>query len=229
MDQALVTLVAASVTFVGSHFVLSHPLRTALHNVFGARGFQLIYSLVALASFGWMVAAFRAVPAAAAPLWDGTGNGHWGFASLLTLIASVLLVGSFQGNPALPDPRARELAARGPHGVFHVTRHPMMWSFALWAIAHAIVASTPRVLVLAGALGFLALVGAHLQDRKKEALMGADWQRWEAVTSYWPRFERLGQSGPIPLGAGLVLWLAATWGHIPLAYVPAGVWRWLVA
>ena len=228
MDDSLVSLVAASVTFVGSHFVLSHPLRTALNNLFGPRGFQLIYSLVALASFGWMVAAFRAVPAAAAPLWDGSGELAWALASLLTLIASVLLVGSLRGNPALPDPRASALAAQPVHGVFHVTRHPMMWSFALWAAAHAIVAATPRVLLLAGALGFLALVGAHLQDRKKAALMGHDWAQWSARTRYWPRLGGLGRAGAGNWLAGLALWLAATWGHIPLAYVPAGLWRWLV-
>lgn len=227
MDPQLVHLIAAAVTFVGSHFVLSHPLRQALHNVIGAKGFMAVYSLVALASFGWMIAAFRAAQGGNA-LWDGTANTPWALASALTLLAAVLLVGSFQGNPAMPDPRARDLVARGAHGVFRVTRHPMMWSFALWAAAHVAVAPTPRVLVLAGALGVLALVGAHLQDRKKEELMGADWEKWEAQTSYWPRLSGLARTGNLPRYGGLVLWLAATWGHIPLLYVPAGVWRWLV-
>lgn len=228
MDTQLAHLMAASVTFVGTHFALSHPLRGPLHNLFGVRGFQAIYTLVALASFGWVIEAFRHVPAGATPLWDGTGSGQWIVASGLTLVASVLLVGSLRGNPALPDPRAAQLAAQEVHGVFHVTRHPMMWSIGLWAAAHAMVAATPRVLVLAGAMAFLALVGAHLQDRKKEALMGTVWQRWEATTSYWPRLERIGQAGTGNWIAGLALWLVATWGHIPLAYVPAGIWRWLV-
>lgn len=227
MDPQLAPLIAAAVTFVGTHFVLSHPLRTPLNNVFGAKGFMAIYSLVAFGSFGWMIMAFRAAPAGT-PAWDGTGNGHWAFASLLTLLAGILLVGSFRGNPALPDPRARDAIARGAHGVFKVTRHPMMWSFALWAMAHVVIAPTARVLVLAGAIGLLALLGAHLQDRKKEALMGADWAKWEAQTSYWPRLERIAGAGPVPLLGGLVLWLAATWAHIPTLYVPAGVWRWLV-
>ena len=161
MEPQLVHLIAASVTFVGSHFVLSHPLRQAVHNVIGEKGFMGLYSLVALASFGWMVLAFRAVPAGT-PLWDGTGAAVWALASVLTLLAAVLLTGSFQGNPALPDPRARDLAKQPPHGVFHITRHPMMWAMALWAIAHTLIAPTPRVLVLTGAVAFLALVGAHL-------------------------------------------------------------------
>lgn len=228
MENAMVSLVAAAVTFVGSHFALSHPLRGALNRRFGARGFQALYSLVALASFGWMIAAFRQVPAVAAPLWNGSGSVAWAAASALTLIASVLLVGSLRGNPALPDPRASTLAAGPVHGVFHATRHPMMWSFALWAAAHAVVAATPRVLVLSGAIGFLALVGAHLQDRKKQALMGRDWADWAARTSYWPQLGSLARAGALNWSAGLALWLAATWAHIPTVYVPAGLWRWLV-
>ncbi len=227
MNPELAPLIAASVTFVGTHFALSHPLRTAVTNLFGPGGFMAVYSLVALGSFGWMIMAFRAAPAGPAQ-WDGSGNGLWLLASLLTFIAAVLLSGSFQGNPALPDPRAREALARGPHGVFHMTRHPMMWSFALWALAHAAIAPTPRVLVLTGTLAFLALVGSHLQDRKKAAQMGPAWAQWEATTSFWPRLDRLHQAGAMPLSVGLATWLAATWAHIPAIYVPAGVWRWLV-
>jgi hypothetical protein len=29
------------------------------------------------------------------------------------------------------------------------------------------------------------------------------------------------------LAGGLVLWLAATWAHIPLTGWPVGIWRWL--
>ena len=58
--------------------------------------------------------------------------------------------------------------------------------------------------------------------------MGHDWAQWSARTRYWPRRGGLGRAGAGNWLAGLALWLAATWGHIPLAYVPAGLWRWLV-
>ncbi len=224
--EPLPSLIAASLTFVGTHFALSHPLRAPLVRALGAVGFQILYSLVALASFAWMVLAFQAAPAAPA-LWDGTGDVIWALATLVMLVASVLLVGSFFGNPALPAPGADKLAQRPPHGVFHVTRHPMMWSFALWAAAHALVSPTPRVLVLSGAVAFLALVGAHLQGRKKQDLMGAAWAGWEAQTSYWPRFGALAHAGAVPWIGGLVLWLAATWAHTPLIGMVAGIWRWI--
>lgn len=108
-----------------------------------------------------------------------------------------------------------------------MTRHPMMWGFAIWALAHILVAPTGRTLVLAGAIGFLALIGAHLQDRKKQTLMGDGWRAWESKTSYWPRMGALPGIGMGLWAIAIALWLAITWAHIWLAYVPAGIWRWV--
>lgn len=226
MSEALAGLIAAAAAFVGTHFALSHPLRAPLVRAAGDKSFQAIYSLVAFATFGWLVLAFRAAPGGT-PLWDGFADAPWIAATLLMLIASVLLVGSFLGNPALPAPNAADLAGRAPHGVFRVTRHPMMWSFALWSAAHVLVSPTPRVMVLTFATALLALVGSHLQDRKKEQLMGSAWQGWEAQTSYWPRFAALAKAGLVPWLGGLILWLGASWAHCWLIAMPAGVWRWL--
>ncbi len=224
--EPLTNLVAASIAFVGSHFALSHPLRAPLVARLGENGFRGLYSLVSLATFVWMVLGYRDAGAGGAALWDGMGEGTWGVASILMLVASVLLAGSFVKNPALPDPRAAAHAAAGVHGVFHVTRHPMMWSFALWALVHIMLSPTPRQLVLAGSLGFLALVGAHMQDRKKEVLMGDAWAGWEAQTSYWPRLPGFAKAGGVAWAGGVAIWLAATYGHIHAIGIPAGVWRW---
>jgi uncharacterized membrane protein len=226
VDPALANLIAASTAFVGSHFALSHPLRGSVVRAAGPKGFQGVYSLVALGTFAWLVMAFRAAPPAA-PLWDGFATLPWVLATLLMLPAAVLLAGSFIGNPAMPAPNAAALAGRGPHGVFHVTRHPMMWSFALWSACHVLVSPTGRVIILNLAIAVLALVGAHLQDRKKEVLMGAAWRQWEAQTSYWPRLGKLGQAGAIAWLGGSALWLAATWAHGWLIAMPAGLWRWI--
>ncbi len=227
MEQGFANLVAAAVAFVGTHFALSHPLRGPVVKAIGPIGFQIVYSLVAFATLGWMVMAFRAVGPGAG-LWDGSQGLPWALASLLTLIAAVLFTGSLLGNPALPDPRAAALADKPVHGVFHVTRHPMMWGFALWAVSHAMVSPTPRSFVVTAAVGFLALVGSHLQDRKKQALMGKAWSGWEAKTSYWPKLGGLAKAGLVPWFGGLVLWLAATWAHIPGNGMVAGIWRWLI-
>lgn len=105
MDPTLGNLLAASIAFVGTHFALSHPLRAPLVGVVGERAFTGVYSLVGFATFGWMVWAFVGIPQGT-PLWDGSGAAIWAVASLLTVVALALFVGSLRGNPALPDPRA---------------------------------------------------------------------------------------------------------------------------
>ncbi|MEW4449467.1 NnrU family protein [Qipengyuania sp. JC766] len=222
MDQTLVSLIAASTAFVGSHFAMSHPFRAGMVRALGEAGFMAVYSLVSAAAMVWMYLAFVAL-SPGIPLWGGYSDGVWILASAITLVAMVLFAGSLVGNPALPAPRAEKAATKAPSGVFRVTRHPMMWGFALWALAHLAAAPTPRTIVVALAIGILALVGAKLQDRKKEALMGEAWVQWEANTSYWPKMQRIFAVGPLSWMAGAAIWLLATWLHS----MDAGPWRWI--
>ena len=221
----IVSLTAASVALVGTHFALSHPLRASLVKQIGEGAFLGLYSLVAAACMIWMVLAFRAAPAA--DLGAATGEAGWVVSTLITLPALVLFLGSLRGNPALPNPGAVQVASREPTGVFAVTRHPMMWGFALWALGHLVLWWSTRTTIVAIAILILALVGAHLQDRKKQALMGAAWGEWEARTSYWPRWSKLGHVGTASWLAATAAWLLVTWLHIPAGGAPAGVWRWL--
>jgi len=220
---------AAAVAFVGTHFALSHPLRTPLVARLGERGFAGLYALVAAATLIWLILAYRAAPPTA-PLW-AVGDGLWALVSLVMLVASVLLMGSLIGNPAMPGPPG-ELPAEAK-GVFAVTRHPMMWGFALWGLCHIAVFPVAANIIVAGAITVLALVGARLQDAKKERLQPDRWRAWEAKTSYWPFAAiaagraRFGGFRPHDIAGGVVIWLAATWAHIPLAGMAAGVWRWV--
>ena len=122
---------------------------------------------------------------------------------------------------------AEAQARAEPKGVFRVTRHPMMWGIGLWAISHMALFWSIRTMVTALAMGVLALVGAKLQDAKKEALMGEAWGQWESRTSYWPRWGQLFSVGAVPLIAGTALWLGGSWLHLWRAGIPAGVWTWL--
>jgi uncharacterized membrane protein len=223
--------VTTAALFVGSHFLMSHPLRAPLVGRLGERGFQVAYSLVALATFAMMVQAWRGLPAGA-PLWV-VDDALWAFASLIVLFASVLFMGSLIGNPAMPAPHAARAAEGAARGVFAITRHPMMWGFALWALAHVLVMPTPAQIALSAAIILLALGGSAGQDRKKARAMGAAWRGWTARTSFVPFARQIGGTArwrdaiprPHALLGGLVLWLAATWVHGALGYMAAGIWR----
>jgi len=207
-----------SIAFVGTHFLLSHPLRGPLVRAMGERAFQGLYSLVALITFGSMIYFYR-LCGREPPLWD-VGQVGWIVGTLLMWLASILFVGSFIGNPALPGARGPR---GGPNAVFRITRHPMMWSFALWAAVHLTVLAMPKALVFDGAIILLALAGAAAQDRKKAGLMGDAWHEWTAETAFIPFTRGLAYPGTVALVGGTLLFLIATWAHP----IPAGIWRWV--
>ena len=152
-------------------------------------------------------------------MWE-VSEAQWIAGALLMWLGSILFVGSFVGNPALPGaPRPRS----APAGVLAITRHPMMWGFALWAIVHLAVIAMPKALVFDGAIIVLALVGSAMQDKKKKRLMGETWHEWSAQTAFVPFTRGLAYPGTFAFVGGTVLWLVATWLH-PM---PVGPWRWL--
>lgn len=223
VNSALVELVAANIAFVGSHFAMSHPLRAPMVKLLKEGGFSAVYSLVSAATLLWVYLAYKAAPSADL---GGSGEIGWIIATIITLPALVMLAGSFAGNPALPTPAAETQARAEPKGVFKVTRHPMMWAIGLWALSHVVLMANWRSVITALAMGFLALVGAHMQDRKKEELMGDAWAAWESKTSFLPRWGALFTAGLLCWAIGLAAWLALSWLHMPLGGIPAGVWRW---
>lgn len=221
----------AATAFVGTHFLLSHPLRAGIVRRVREGPFLGLYSLVAAATLGWLAVAYRAAPVV--PLLWPVGDVIWAIVSAVMLVASVLLVGSLVGNPALPDPSGKAKAVPEARGVYAITRHPMLWSFALWGAAHVAVYPDPSNIVMAGSMILLSLAGAALQDRKKRTIQPDSWPEWERRTSWWPfgailaGRARFGGLRGHDLGGGVVLWLAATWAHIPLAGWAAGIWRWI--
>ena len=222
--MALAILVLATIAFVGSHFLLSHTLRLRLIGAVGEARFTLLYSVVAAATLIWVIFAYRAIQDEL-PIWI-LPDAWWWAADVVMLVASILLVGSFVRNPAFPHPGAKQ-KARAATGVFAITRHPMNWAFALWAIVHLALWGEPRVLVVAAGILILAIAGSIGQDRKKRRSMGTAWINWEAKTSFVPfgalltgraRWRDVAAIWPAALG-GFVLWLVVVTWHVP-AYSP---------
>ena len=209
--------------FVSTHLAMSHPLRPAMVARLGARRFTLVYSAVSLLTFVMMVQAYKAVPDQVS-LWTAPPL-VWIVGAVLMWLASVLLAGSLRKNPAMLGMTGghEPVAISAPSGVFRITRHPMMWAFALWAIVHIAVIARPAGIVLAVAILGLALLGAAGQDRKKASQLGAAWVDWQAATSFIPFGRGLAIHDLFALAVGTVIFLLATWLHP----VQVGVWQWL--
>lgn len=223
-------VLTGAVAFLGSHLALSHPLRRPLIIVLGEKTFSALYSVIAVVTLGATIIAYRAAPSTE-PLF-GVSSPTWMVATFVMLVASVLLVGSMNKNPALPGGGTSAATAEA-RGVYGITRHPMMWSFALWGLCHIAVYPVTKNIILSGVIVVLALVGAVFQDGKKRQLDPQGWKSWQARTSYIPflaiaqRRAAFGGFGILPLAGGLVLWAVATWAHTPLGGAPSGIWRWV--
>jgi uncharacterized membrane protein len=226
---ALASLTLATLAFVGSHFVMSHPFRLRMIGALGEAGFQGAYSVVSALTLLWMIAAWHW--ASGLPLWIAP-DFWWPVASALMLAACILLVGSFVRNPALAQFGKGKPTVRPASGVFAITRHPMNWAFALWALVHLSLWWSPRNLVVAAGIAVLAIAGSVGQDRKKRSALGESWRAWEARTSFVPFAAlvqgraRWAQAAPgwIAGLGGLALWLAVTTFHA--STVSPLVWLW---
>lgn len=185
MNHGLISLGIAGVAFCGSHVLLSSTgLRGSLCDQLSERGFLAVYSLTALATFAWFLVAYAHAPTIV--LWP---RQRWTALVPVVLIplASVLLVAGY----TTPNPTAvgMERSARADDpapGILRVTRHPVMWAIALWAISHIIANGDLRSLLFFGAFAGLSLGGTALIDRKKRLALGSDWPRLAEVTSNLP-------------------------------------------
>lgn len=226
-------LALATGAFVGTHLILSHPLRPWLAGRLGEARFLGLYSLVGLATFGWLIWARLETPSMPS-LWLA-GPGLWDLATILMLLAAILLAGSLVGNPAAPDPTGNMKPIGAARGVYAITRHPMMWSFILWAVIHILLWGSAANLIVSGGVLLLAVIGSIGQDAKKLRLQGDRWRDWMNRTACIPFAGqvsgRISWSAAWPgwgtLIAGIVIWLAAAWAHAPLGGPVSGIWRWI--
>lgn len=224
----IVLLIIAVSLFVGGHELLSHPLRAPIVRAVGEKAFMALYAVVALGSLYWAVEIWKIVPPDR--LWQAPPALYM-VAPLVMLIAFILFVGSVTApNPALMGggaPAAGNTAA-GVRGVQAITRHPMMWAFALWAIVHITLSADSRTLVLGGGILILSLFGSAMQDRKKLAAQPG-YTAHVAKTSFIPFVAQLsGRAslaslwpGLVPIIGGLILWGVMLWLHPSLIGVAA--------
>lgn len=217
MTVSLLILVEALVAFVGTHFLLSHPMRGPLVRAIGEKPFRGLYSLLAIITFVWVIWAYMDAPYVA--WWPQLEVLRWPV-NIVMLCASILLGGSFVSpNPFLKimGPGLQETPE--VKGVFLITRHPFMWGVALWAFSHAAINGDARTVLLTGGMAILALVGAALQDRKLEHRLGALWADFERQTSFVPFGAVLAGNAKLrglglkPILVGVVLYALLVGGH----------------
>lgn len=170
-------------------FLLSHslPERTGLRRrlvaATGERAYLILYSLLSIMLLAWLISA--ALRAPFVPLWP-LQTWHYYVPLVLMLPASMLLVGgALSANPLSIGFSSRALDPDRP-GLVGVTRHPILWAFALWSFAHLAANGDLVSAILFGGFGLFALAGMAILDRRKRRSLGGDWPRLAAPTSAIP-------------------------------------------
>ncbi|MFH1603067.1 MAG: NnrU family protein [Pseudomonadota bacterium] len=179
--EPMTHLTLATAAFVATHFVSSTPLRAALVRRLGENGYLGLYSLVAFALLGWMIWSYP--EATGSPLWSGLRA-----VPLVVMPVALILVacGVMSRNPTAVRQANALDSPTVIRGILRITRHPMMWGFALWGGSHLLARGDEAALVFFGGLALLALAGTRLIDARKAATLGEDWRRFAAATSNIP-------------------------------------------
>jgi len=175
------TLLLACAVFLATHFMPSTPLRGVLVKSMGQWGYTGVYSAIAFGMIGWMSWAYTRAPVE--PLWPGV---RWLPALLMPISFVLLACGLFANNPTIVGMYRLLKNADPARGIIRVTRHPVMWSFLLWALAHLLARGDMKSLVFFGSFAVLASVGTLLMDRRKQQSLGENWARFAAVSSNLP-------------------------------------------
>ena len=173
--------------FAGAHLGLAWPpIRQVLVARLGRWGFTLLFTGIAWISFGVAVSTYAA-HAVEGPPGLALGSHAGARVALVGAIAlgAMLMSGSFAGYARSPYALGGE-RVREPRGLERVTRHPFFVGFALFGVAHALLATRLVGAVAMGSLALFAWVGAALQDRKLLALRGEPYADYLAVSSMLP-------------------------------------------
>lgn len=153
-------LVLAALLWVFLHLGVSGSrLRDAIVVRIGERRFQGGFVIASFLAIGLLIWAWRG--ATPMPLWVAPPWLRW--LAVAAMLPAFIL---FAGSLTVRNPTMTGGAGAGARGMLRLTRHPMLWSFALWALVHAAVSGTLSGLLFFGAFAVTALAGMPSIDAK---------------------------------------------------------------
>lgn len=218
----MIPLLLAALIWIGWHVGLSGTsLRDRVVARMGGTGFMVLFSIGSVVSILLLVMAYNAAPTIflwSAPLWL-----RWMLA-LVMLPAFILFIASVTSPN--PTSAGQKLGEAGPRGITRVTRHPMLWSFAIWGVVHMVGNGDVASLLFFGAFALTALVGMPSIDAKLAKRDPAGWARLAAGSSIIPFAAgpaRWDEIGARPLVLGAALWVGLLAAH-PIAFGVPAIW-----
>lgn len=223
MEEILV----AGLLLLVTHFGLSSTsIRPMIVAAIGEQGFLGLYSLVSLATLGFLIYQYAEVPRYGYA-WFPNPDLYW-IPKVVMPIATVFLLGGF----LVPNPTQvgqEKLLAQGvdTRGLVRITRHPFLWAVILWSLSHIAVNGDYVSLAFFGTFLLLGGIGTLLLDAKKARKLGDQWLPFAAATSNIPfvailtgRNKFVPSELWLPVLIGLAGYAAFWWLHEWITGVP---------
>ncbi len=182
----MVEVLIAGLLLLVTHFGLSSTsIRPSIVAVIGEQGFLGLYSMVSLATLGFLIYQYADVPRYEYA-WFPNPDLNWITKVIMPIATTFLLGGFLVRNPTQVG--GEKLLAQGAqtHGLLRITRHPFLWSVILWSLCHIVVNGDYVSLAFFGTFLALAGIGTLLLDAKKAKKLGDQWVPFAAVTSNVP-------------------------------------------
>ncbi len=123
------------------------------------------------------------------PLWEAAPWQALVPFVLMPVAAWLVVAGLWAANPLSVSLRRSGDGEPLPP-IAAVTRHPLLWGFLLWALAHIPPNGDLVSLILFGGMAALSVVGMLVLDRRKRRMIGE--QKWRAMAR---------RSGLVPFAA----------------------------
>ena len=205
----------ALAAFLGTHFVPTRPaIRSRLVEALGRRTWFSIYGTVSLLVTAWVIWAAGQAPYLG--LWPQLPWTRWVPNLAVPLAIALAVLGLPARTTTLGGPRVPKLDPNRP-GFASVTRHPLLWALAIWALAHLIPNGDLAHVILFGGFGLLALAAMPAFDARARAVLSPEAARaYFGVTALlspkpllnvtWWSDTVLPRAGRLVLG--VALWLA---------------------
>ena len=205
MFEPIHALIAATLVFVGGHFLLSSkPARPFLAQRYGERGFLTLYSIVMVAAFAWLLLCYRDAPYV--EVWQPVAAFAWVPLLVMPLATILLVAGLTTPSPTLVGgERYLDGAPGSPAvGILSITRHPFLWGTGLWALSHLLANGDFTSMVMMSGIAVLSFGGMLHIDQRREASLGAAWGPMKLTTSLLP-------FGAVITGRSSIDWRGIGW------------------
>jgi len=203
----MIEFFTALALFFAAHVFPTRPsVRVFAVRLLGERGYLIAYSAISIALLGWVI--FASAHAPFILLWT---SPYWAYVlPVLIMPFSFMLMAAaiIQPNPLSIAFTKRDFDPANP-GIVALTRHPVLWSFGLWAGVHIPPNGDLVSVILFALLALFAFTGMIVLDRKKRRVLGPErWRMQAANTSVFPAMALLQRRARWPRGTGFHVALA---------------------